>query len=72
MNDNSDEEWLSIDDAAKISHLTRGALAQLRYRGGGPIYYRLSGKTILYRRSQLIEWMNGCAHDRTDHPLVAN
>lgn len=67
----SEEEWLSLTQAAELTHLSRAALAQLRYRGGGPIFYRLSGKTILYRRSQLIEWMESCAFDRTDHRLVA-
>ncbi|WP_344090525.1 helix-turn-helix domain-containing protein [Microbacterium deminutum] len=66
-----EEEWLSLTQAAELTHLSKAALAQLRYRGGGPIFYRLSGKTILYRRSQIIEWMEGCAFDRTDHRLVA-
>lgn len=71
MDATDDEDWLSIDEAAAVAHLSRSSLAQLRYRGGGPTYYRLSGKTILYRRSQLIAWMDGCAHDRTGHPLIA-
>jgi excisionase family DNA binding protein len=67
-----DDQWLTISEAAALTRLSRPALAQLRYKGGGPVYYRLSGKTILYRRSQLEAWMNDCAYDRTGHPLVSH
>lgn len=67
----TDGEWLSLNQAAELTHLSKATLAQLRYRGGGPIYYRLSAKTILYRRSETLAWMESCAHDRTDHPLVS-
>jgi hypothetical protein len=66
----ADDEWLSLIQAAELTHLSKAALAQLRYRGGGPVFYRLSGKTILYRRSELISWMESCAFDRTDHQLA--
>lgn len=65
----ADDEWLNLDEAAALMHMTRASLAQLRYRGGGPVYYRLSAKTILYKRSGVVSWMESCAHDRTDHAL---
>jgi len=65
----ADDEWLDLDQAASLMHMTKANLAQLRYKGGGPVYYRLSAKTILYRRSVILAWMESCAHDRTDHPL---
>lgn len=65
----ADGEWLDLDQAASLTHLTKANLAQLRYKGGGPVYYRLSAKTILYRRSVILAWMESCAHDRTDHPI---
>lgn len=65
----ADDQWLDLEEAASLMHMTRATLAQLRYRGGGPVYYRLSAKTILYKRSVVLAWMESCAHDRTDHPL---
>jgi predicted DNA-binding transcriptional regulator AlpA len=69
MSMSDDDEWLSLDQTAALTHLSKAALAQLRYRGGGPVFYRISGKTILYRRSETLAWMESCAHDRTDHPV---
>jgi predicted DNA-binding transcriptional regulator AlpA len=50
--------------------MTRAAIAQLRYRGIGPTFYRLSAKTILYKRSEVIEWMESRACTRTDDALA--
>ena len=64
------DEWLDLDDAAQMMHMTRAALAQLRYRGGGPTFYRISAKTILYKRSGILEWMESRACTRTDDVLT--
>ena len=64
------DEWLDLDDAAQMMHMTRAALAQLRYRGGGPTFYRISAKTILYKRSGVLEWMESRACTRTDDVLT--
>ncbi len=65
----AEDAWLNPDEAATLMHMTKANLAQLRYRGGGPVYYRLSAKTILYKRSGILAWMESCAFDRTDHAL---
>lgn len=65
------DEWLDLDDAARMMHMTRAALAQLRYRGGGPTFYRISAKTILYKRSGILEWMESRACTRTDDVLTS-
>lgn len=64
------DEWLDLDDAARMMHMTRAALAQLRYRGGGPTFYRISAKTILYKRSGVLEWMESRSCTRTDDVLT--
>lgn len=66
------DEWLALDDAARMMHMTRAALAQLRYRGGGPTFYRISAKTILYKRSGVLEWMESRACTRTDDVLTGH
>jgi predicted DNA-binding transcriptional regulator AlpA len=65
------DEWPDLDDAAQMMHITRAALAQLRYRGGGPTFYRISAKTILYKRSEVLEWMDSRACTRTDDILTS-
>ena len=64
------DEWLDLDDAARMMHMTRAALAQLRYRGGGPTFYRISAKTILYKHSGILDWMESRACTRTDDLLT--
>ena len=69
--DADDDEWLTLPQAATLMRMTRAAIAQLRYRGVGPTFYRLSAKTILYKRSEVIAWMESRACTRTDDVLAA-
>lgn len=66
----AEDEWLTIPQAAVIMRMTKAGLAQLRYRGVGPTFYRLSAKTILYKRSELLAWMDSRACTRTDDVLA--
>ena len=66
----ADDEWLTLPQAATLMRMTKAALAQLRYRGVGPQFYRLSRKTILYKRSEVFEWMESRACTRTDDVLA--
>ena len=42
------------------------------YRGDGPTFYRLSAKTILYKRAEVLAWMESRACTRTDDVLASN
>ena len=66
----ADDEWLTLPQAATLMRMTKAALAQLRYRGVGPQFYRLSRKTILYKRPEVVEWMESRACTRTDDVLA--
>jgi predicted DNA-binding transcriptional regulator AlpA len=44
---------------AMLPGLSRGQLAQLRYRGAGPAYRKPTPKTVLYVESEVIEWVEG-------------
>lgn len=68
----ADDEWLTLNQAAELMHMTKAALAQLRFRGIGPTFYRLSAKTILYKRSGVITWMESRACQRTDDALASH
>ena len=66
-----EDEWLTLPQAATLMRMTKPAIAQLRYRGFGPTFYRLSGKTILYKRSEVVAWMESRACTRTDDVLAS-
>ncbi|WP_137844220.1 helix-turn-helix domain-containing protein [Microbacterium sp. 2FI] len=70
--DADDNEWLTLPQAATLMRMTKAAIAQLRYRGVGPKFYRLSAKTILYKRSEVIAWMESRACTRTDDVLASS
>ncbi|MDP9115685.1 MAG: helix-turn-helix domain-containing protein [Actinomycetota bacterium] len=48
---------LTPGEAAAYARLTVGQLAQLRYRGQGPVYLNPTPRRILYRRSDLDSWL---------------
>lgn len=60
---NRDADYLDrmIDEtkAADFLGYTIRALQNWRVRGGGPKFVRVSGRSIRYRRRDLIEWAEG-------------
>lgn len=51
-------ELLTPDQAGKILGMSTHSLAQMRYLGNGPVYIKISAKTIRYRRSDLESWID--------------
>ncbi|MBM4723177.1 helix-turn-helix domain-containing protein [Rhodococcus hoagii] len=49
-------ELLTPTEAAEILRTTPGALAALRYRGGGPKFHKL-GRRVLYSPDALTEYV---------------
>lgn len=60
-----DEPFIQAKEAGAIVGLSPAALAALRYQGEGPVYYRPTPRTVLYRRSDMIAWVEASAqaHD---------
>ena len=56
-----DEPFIQAKEAGQIVGLSVAALAQLRYQGEGPVYYRPTPRTVLYRRSDMIAWVEASA-----------
>lgn len=54
-----DDRWLTIDEACAILKMTRSALAQLRYLGGGPTFSKPSPRVVRYRESDVYAWLEG-------------
>jgi len=66
-----EEEFIHPVDVAEITGLTVAALAQLRYLGKGPRFYKPTPRKVLYRRHEVIEWVEASAQSRTSSPAYA-
>lgn len=40
-----------------VPGISEGQLAMMRYRGKGPKYYKPTARKIIYKRSEIIEWV---------------
>lgn len=52
-----EKDFIDIDEASELTGLTRGGLAQLRFKGEGPPFYAITPRKIRYRESEVVEWM---------------
>ncbi len=60
------DKYLTPDQVAELAPgMTRGQLAQLRYLGRGPSYRKPTPKTVLYRESEVIVWIEASARTGT-------
>ena len=55
-------------EAADFLGYTVRALQNWRVRGGGPKFVRVSNRSIRYRRSDLIEWIESKTRINTTQP----
>lgn len=53
--------YLKTDEAAQYLGLSSSLLNKLRLTGGGPVFVRLAGRAIRYRRADLDAWANASA-----------
>lgn len=60
-----DEPYISIDEAAEIAKTSPGMLAQLRWNGNGPKFYKPTPRKVLYKRSEVIAWIEASAQTST-------
>ena len=54
-------DFIQPSEAGELTGLTVQALAQLRFRGKGPTFYKPTPRTVLYKRSEVIEWIERSA-----------
>ena len=59
------EHLLTEKAAAVLLSISVSSLQKYRVLGGGPAYLRIGTKRVRYRRSDLIEWLQGCTHANT-------
>lgn len=63
------DEMATPAQVAEALHMTEAALAQLRYRGNGPVFARCGRSRVLYRWLDVQKWIEESLHTRTDQPL---
>lgn len=65
----SAHDLLSPAEVCKWTGLSLGALAQLRYKGQGPAFIKLTPKTVRYLREDVDRWIRASVHYRTGEPV---
>ncbi len=64
------ETLLTTTEAATVLRLSSRTLEDMRWRGGGPRYLRLSRNAIRYRQSDLLEWAEAKARVNTSSTIA--
>lgn len=62
-----EEDFIQPQSVSEITGLSVAALAQLRYQGTGPRFYKPTPRTVLYKRSEVVAWIEGSARTSTGH-----
>lgn len=60
-----DSDFMQPAEVSDLTGLSVGALAQLRYQGSGPKFYKPTPRAVLYKRSEVIAWVEASAQTRT-------
>lgn len=60
-----DSLMMSIDEVSAYTGISRGQLAQLRFRGTGPAFLKPSSRTVIYVKKFVDDWLKGCVTTRT-------
>lgn len=58
-------EFIQPSEVVELTGLSTAALAQLRYQGKGPRFYKPTPRTVLYKRAEVIAWLEASAQTRT-------
>lgn len=59
---------LTPQEVSEWTGLSMGALAQLRYKGTGPNFVKLTPKTVRYFRDQVEAWIDASVRSQTGRP----
>lgn len=66
-----EEEFIQPVTVSEMTGLSTAALAQLRYLGTGPRFYKPTPRTVLYKRSEVLAWVEASAQIRTGTRVLA-
>ncbi|MBZ0256750.1 hypothetical protein K8I31_11855, partial [bacterium] len=57
MKEYSDKRFVRAKDLSKLTGLSVRFFAKKRLEGGGPPFYRISQRAVLYEVSETLEWV---------------
>lgn len=58
--------YLTADQVCEIvPGMSKGNLAQLRFKGTGPRYYKPTPRVVLYREDDIVEWIESSVRTGT-------
>jgi predicted DNA-binding transcriptional regulator AlpA len=66
-----EEDFIRPAVVGEITGMSLAALAQMRTRGRGPQFYKPTERTVLYKRSEILAWLEASAQSRTAPRVVA-
>ncbi|GAB3396134.1 hypothetical protein GCM10027568_29680 [Humibacter soli] len=58
-------DYIQATEVEEITGISLGALAQLRYHGKGPRFYKPTPRTVLYKRAEVLAWIEASARTKT-------
>ena len=58
-------DFINPAEVTELTGLSIAALAQLRHRGQGPRFYKPTPRTVLYKREEVIAWLEASAQTAT-------
>jgi predicted DNA-binding transcriptional regulator AlpA len=61
-----EQEFIQPAEVTEITGLSVAALAQLRYQGRGPRFYKPTPRTVLYKRAEVVSWVEDSAQTSTN------
>ena len=62
MEDTATIAYLTPERVCEIAPgMTKGNLAQLRFKGAGPKYYKPTPRVVLYREDDIFAWIENSA-----------
>lgn len=60
-----ENDFVTTAWVVETTGLSKAALGQLRYLGTGPRFYKPTPRTVLYRRSEVLAWIESSVQVRT-------
>jgi len=54
-------EFIQPAEVAELTGLSVSALAEMRYEGKGPRFYKPTAHRVLYKRAEVIAWLESTA-----------
>lgn len=65
-----DHDYITPDQVCElVPGMTKTNLSQLRFKGGGPKFLKPTPRTVVYRRADVIAWLE--ASERTSTAAVS-